>query len=117
MKTENAQLANEVQGVTPEMISAWKKQYGKIFKTTVDDEEYYWRRLKRKEYVALMSDRSEDDDPGKVYDRQELIAKAVVLYPAADIEDRIENCAGLATVIADEVIYKSGFGLSGTEEA
>ena len=50
----------------------------------------------------------EVDDMDATYDlRQELIAKAVVLYPGADI---VENMAACADIISTECMIKSGFG-------
>lgn len=97
-------------------IQAWKTEHGKIFKTVIDGEEYIWRKLKRKEYVALMSAKYEEEDvEARIYTRQEEITKQVVLYPE-NIEALIIENAGLATTIADEVITRSGFGLTETQE-
>lgn len=100
-------------------IQAWKKQWGKIYKTTIGDEVFIWRKLKRKEYVQIMSeaetDEAEEQLGSRIYQRQEKITKLVVLYPA-DIDQRVEEDAGLATSISDEVILKSGFDVATTEE-
>ena len=98
-------------------ITAWKAEHGKIYKSIIDGTDYIWRKLKRKEYVALMADSSEEsaDPEMKVYDRQETITKLVVLYPE-NIEELIVENAGLATIIADEVIARSGFNIEATQE-
>ncbi len=105
--------------VSKEMISEWKKQWGKIFKTVVGEETFIWRKLKRKEYVEIMSLIQETPEgevvAGRIYYRQEKITEAVVLFPE-NILEKIESDAGLATCIADEVIIKSGFDMKPTEE-
>lgn len=99
---------------TDEQILEWKKEYGKIYQTIVDDEPYVWRKLKRKEYSMLMND-DEDEKADKVFERQEEIANLVVIFPE-DIETRIQESAGLATTIAAEVLDKSGFVAEETTE-
>lgn len=97
-------------------IQAWKAEHGKVFKTVVDGEDYIWRKLKRKEYVMLMATKSEEEDlDARIYERQEEIAKLVVLFPE-NISELVEENAGLATTIADEVIARSGFGITETQE-
>ena len=100
-----------------EKINAWKAEHGKIFKTTIDGDEYIWRKLKRKEYVEIMAtqENTDKDIDQVIYARQEKIAKMPVLYPDT-IEEDLEKNAGLATTLADEVIAKSGFGNFETQE-
>ena len=107
--------------LTDQKIQEWKRKWGKLYKTTIGNEAFIWRKLKRKEYVAIMStipgeEAEEVAEVGsRIYQRQEMITKLVVLYPF-NIEQRIEEDAGLATSIADEVILKSGFDVKATEE-
>ena len=101
--------------VNEQDIKAWKDQWGKIFKSVIDDETFIWRQLRRKEYVEIMSVKAEVGfETEKIYERQDSIAKLVVLFPS-DVETVIESKAGFATTIADEVILKSGFEISSTE--
>ena len=116
MKTENKNEPNIKEEITPEMIEAWKKEYGKIFKSVIDGEDYIWRKLKRREYVEVMSDVEEDEDMNeKIYKRQEKIAKTITIYPE-NASEIIDNEAGIATSIADEALVRSGFNVSKTEE-
>lgn len=102
--------------ITPEMIEGWKKQHGKIFKTVIDGKDYVWRKLRRREYVSIMSDAEEEEDMNtKIYTRQEKIAKIITIYPENAVEI-IDNEAGIATSIADEALVRSGFDVSKTEE-
>lgn len=98
-------------------IQAWKAEHGKVFKTVIDGEDYIWRKLKRKEYVALMAAKTDMDEDldARIYERQEEIAKLVVLHPE-NIAELVDQNAGLATTIADEVISRSGFGMTETQE-
>lgn len=123
--------------LTPEeqlqkVIDNGKKKFGKVYKTYLADETIIWRKLKRSEYKEIMdvivvkqvekidengnplldengnSIIEEIDDMDATYDlRQELIAKAVILYPGADI---VDNMAACADIISTECMIKSGFG-------
>lgn len=117
MKTENTQVNNvPASDNLDSMITKWKAQHGKLYKSVIDGEIYIWRKLKRREYTDLMTDRADDDQvTGRIYERQEKIATAVVLFPE-NIDELIAQNAGLATTLADEVILRSGFELASTEE-
>ncbi|WP_312339220.1 hypothetical protein [Anaerospora hongkongensis] len=107
---------NTKEALNQEQIEEWKAQYGRIFKTTIGDDVVIWRKLKRREYVHIMSQEATDGIAGdKVYARQDLIVAAVALYPE-NIKDLIADNAGLATCVADEVILKSGFDITDTQE-
>ena len=107
MKQENA--------ITQEQINNWRSEFGKVFKTTIGEDTIVWRKLNRREYVNIMT-QPIDVEPGeKAYARQDIIVKTVCLYPE-NIEDLIEEVAGLSTGVADEIMFKSGFGAPKTEE-
>lgn len=93
-------------------IQGWKKEWGKVYKTTVGDDTVIWRKLKRKEYNTIMSStneaETEEDIIERTYNRQVEIAKVSVLYPE-NIAELIEDKCGLAPSIADLVMFKSGF--------
>jgi hypothetical protein len=104
------------EAINQQQIEEWKTKYGKIFKTSVGDDVVIWRKLRRKEYVQIMSrEATEGADGDKVYARQDLIVATVALYPE-NVDVLIAENAGLATCVADEVILKSGFDLTTTEE-
>lgn len=104
------------EALNQQQIDEWKAQYGKIFKTSVGDDVIIWRKLRRKEYVQIMSqDATRDAEGDKIYTRQDLIVATVALYPE-NIEVLIADNAGFATCVSDEVILKSGFDLANTEE-
>lgn len=99
-------------------IETWKSQYGKVYKTTIDGEDYIWRKLKRKEYSNIMNtitlqEGMEEDE--LIMLRQDEIVKTVTLYPD-NILQEIEDSAGLGPTLSDEIIFKSGFGVPVTKE-
>jgi len=99
--------------LTEEVIQQWKKEFGKVFRSTINGQAIIWRKLKRKDYVKIMSN---DEGISKdIYERQEEITKICVLYPSK-IEDLIIENGGLATAISDEVLSKSGFDIEDTVE-
>lgn len=109
MKTTKKQEKDQVQ--------LWKEEHGRIFKSTVDGKDYIWRRIKRKEYSSVMSMKDGDDIDERIYNRQYAIAKMVILnMEEEELEADLEELAGLATTISDEVLEKSGFNLTGTVE-
>lgn len=115
---EQVQAKEVSEEITPEMIAAWKKEHGKIFKSIVGTEVYIWRKLRRKEYVEIMSvdaDEEESSSQDRIYERQTKISKAITIWPP-NIEDLLEKNAGLATTLSDEAILKSGFNLMSTQE-
>lgn len=93
------------------LIPEWKAKYGKIFKNTIDDNEYViWRPIKRGEYKELLDSEEQVD----LLDKQEAISKLAVLYPA-NAAELIDSRAGLATVLSEEILRFSGFEISETE--
>lgn len=105
-------------------IEKGKKKFGKVYKTTIADEDVVWRKLKRGEYKEIMNlvvykDEEKLDEEGnqiveQVFDeeatydlRQEEIAKAVILFPNASI---VDDMAAVADIISTECMIKSGFG-------
>jgi hypothetical protein len=106
-KKEVAELSYE------ELIDSWKKEHKRIFKNEIDGEVIIWRRLKRGEYKEILKADTEEDD--KILTKQELMVKAAVLYPF-DVEALVDENAGLATVLSEEILAKSGFAISYTEE-
>ena len=96
------------------MIEEWRDTYKHIFKTTVGEHTFVWHKLRRREYVDIMTIQS-DNPASKVFDRQDAICETCVLFPE-NIEEIIEENGGLAGTIADEILLRSGFDISDTEE-
>lgn len=94
--------------VTKEQIAEWKKEFGKVFCSTVGDVEIYWRKLRRKEYSEItVSDRD-------FYEKQEDTCRAVNLS-LENIDEVLEENAGFAMTLADEVLQYSGFNIKTRE--
>jgi len=111
--------------VTDELMQEWSAAYGKIFRTMIGGDIYIWRRLRRPEYVDIMTgtalpadiDIKENDHDRMYYIRQELICKTVVLFPNKEtMAMRLDEEAGLASSLSDQISNRSGFLLYGTSE-
>lgn len=111
-------MKNIKNAINEQQIQEWKNKWGKIYKTTIGEDVIVWRKLKRKEYVEIMSGADEEDEDfygAKIYKRQDKIAEKVILYPE-NAKEMMEDNAGVSTTIADEVLVKSGFDQTETEE-
>lgn len=92
-------------GPSQDMVDLWKKRYGQIYSTEVDDEEYYvWRVLTRPELKAISANGTADG----LY-REEAICEKCVLWPVG-IDFSIGK-AGVPSVLAEQIFEKSGFGI------
>lgn len=89
-------------------IKEWKASFGKIYKTVIDKQDYIWKKVGRRDYTEIMTEVIDDDADIRYYKRQEAITKSIVLYPD-NIDELIEQNAGLATTISSEALEKSGF--------
>ena len=107
-------MKTETIALTETQINDWKKQYGKIYKSIVGDEVVIFRKIKRSEYMQAMTD-IDNEDPMKVFLRQDMITKMTTLYPN-NIDQLIEENGALSTVISNEVLGKSGFDLLSTTQ-
>ena len=107
----------EKNTLTEEQIQDWKKEYGKVYKSIISEEAIIWRKLKRSEYIKIMTTigETDEDNAKKVYMRQDEIVKICTLYPN-NISEIIEENGALSTCIADQVMLKSGFDIDSTVE-
>lgn len=93
-------------------IESWKREYKKIFKNEVDENILLWRRMKRSEYKEILK-----NTDGDLFAKQEAIVRQCILYPDIDeVNLLIEDNAGFATVMSEEILTRSGFSISFTEE-
>lgn len=90
-----------------------KKEHGEVYITTVGEIDIVWRKLKRSEYKEAMTTEFSDNPDVQYYEKQDFIAKKVILFPE-DVEKLIENYAGVADVVATETLIKTGFGITNT---
>ena len=102
-----------------EDLKRWKEEYKKLFKTTLTDGTIIiWRRLKRSEYRQLMAQyQSVTDRDERIWEREEAVCKTCILFPSEEETiDIIENQAGLATLISDDIFANSGFSIKESAE-
>lgn len=86
-------------------ILAWKKQFGRVFLTELEDEIYIWRKINRFEYKEIMSIPNTNE-----LSREEMICETCVLYPYEySYEDMVNQAGGVPSMIAEQVMQKSGF--------
>lgn len=94
-------------------LATWKKQYGEIYRTDLNGTTFVWHKLRRREYINLMSDEeimALDNNDLKVFLRQEKIMNLAVLYPSGEELERVmDDNAGVAGNISDEIMLASGF--------
>jgi hypothetical protein len=99
--------------VDKKQLDSWKREFGEIYRTDLNDQVYIWHKLRRKDYIEVMSDESLnaiDNGDLRVFMRQEKILRKGVLYPSGEeLEYLIDNNAGVAGNISDEIMLASGF--------
>ena len=90
-----------------------KKDHKEVFITDMAGLQIVWRKLKRSEYKELMTAEFSENEELQFLERQEFIAKKVILYPY-NVEELVEEYAGVAEIIATETMLRTGFGLTNT---
>jgi len=113
MATKKKEQMKEV--VTEAQIADWKKEFGDIYRTHIGNIDVIWHKLRRKEYVKMMTKDYAEQGQARIFARQDNIVRSCVLAPA-DIDQYIEGLAGFSTSIADEIMTRSGFDLTDTEQ-
>lgn len=107
--------------ISKEQIEKWKEEFKHVYRVTLDGDDIVFRRLKRSEYIAILKESGAantadaDDLQDKSFERQEAILRHTIIFPK-DVDTLIEESAGLSTVLADEILAKSGFVNVYTEE-
>ena len=117
-KNNTAENQENVKELTlEEKIMQWKKIYKKVFSSQIDGTEYIWHRISRKDSNDVMEINVGDSIEDKIYNRQIEIIKASVLnMDEEEINSKIDELAGLASSLADEILNKSGFSVESTVE-
>lgn len=123
-KTETT-MAQQTE-VSRASIEAWKAEFGHVYKTKSGKQAIIYRPIRRSEYTKLMLETDikpeEESVPEKrlerLSNRQVGLCAISVLYPQGeDLSRMLENEAGLASNLADEIMDHSGFNaLAQTEE-
>lgn len=97
-----------------ELIPEWKAKYGRIYKNIVDGDVFIWKAIRRKEYRELLKMNDDIDADERFLLKQESVVQMATLFPE-NISSFIESKAGLATVLSEEILARSGFDISETE--
>ena len=123
-KSEIPMVANTT--ISQAQIDEWKAEYGYVYKTMDGKRPIIYRPIRRNEYRQLMLDTDipieDENDAEKRFERlsarQIGICKITVLYPEAEeLSKMLENKAGLAVSLSNEIMDYSGFdSLAKTEE-
>ena len=111
ISTQNVEPVKEdLSGLTlNEKIEYWKNKYKKIYRTIIDDTTFIWRRLNRSEYSSVAFETYSENQKLDMYEKQYRFCQFCVLYPDNAI-DMMNESDGIAPVLADEIVFKSGFG-------
>ena len=91
-----------------------KEEHGEVFVTNIAGVQIIWRKLKRSEYKEIMSTKFDDNEDIQYFERQDAMAKKVILYPE-NVDRLLEDYAGLSDIIATETMIKTGFGIANTK--
>ena len=67
-----------------------KEEHGEVFVTNIAGIQIIWRKLKRSEYKEIMSTKFDDNEDIQYFERQDAMAKKVILYPE-NVERLLED--------------------------
>jgi len=92
-------------GPTLNKVEEWRSLYGQVYATEFDDEVYIWRTLKRVEYKEILKIKGAD-----ALFREERICQKCIVWPEAyDFVDMASGKAGTPSILAEQIMDKSGF--------
>ena len=105
-----AEITRETE-LTPELLKELKAQHKKLFKTVLGEDIFVWHKLNRKEYKQVMKKYEDvEDRDERLWAREEEACRLAIVYPCQEvIEEMLDESAGLATILSDEIYEKSGF--------
>lgn len=111
LEQELSQDAPDEKLSNDQKVERWRALYQKIYLSVYDEQEFVWRKIKRREYVEIMENTSEENIDDVVEYRQYLTLKACVLSPnvETELDDLLEEYPGLLTSLSAEILRKSGF--------
>lgn len=117
-KTTNTNETVEVKKEkTIEMIAdEIKTKHGlkEVFITDIAGQFVIWRKIKRSEYKEVMTREYDENEDLAYFEKQDFVASKVILYPE-NVEELLEDFAGIADIIATETMVKTGFGITETK--
>lgn len=109
---DEVSLVKPIEKIAEELKK--KNNLKEVFITDIADQKVIWRKLKRSEYKEVMTNEYDENEDLAYYEKQEAIASKVILYPE-NVEELLEDFAGIADIIATETMIKTGFGLTETK--
>ena len=112
-KIEEQQEIIEKEKTVEAIAEDLKKIHKEVYITDIAGLQIIWRKLKRSEYKELMTTKFDDNEELEFLEKQDFVAKKVILYPE-NVEQLLEEYAGVADLIATETMIKTGFGLTNT---
>lgn len=93
-----------------EKIAHWKELYDKIYLSVYDEQEFAWRKIKRREYTEIMENTSDEGIDDVIEYRQYLTLKVCILsHTEQELDLILEEYPGLLTSLSGEILKKSGF--------
>lgn len=107
---KNDPIAIPDTNVTESQLKEYKKQFKRIFMTDYVDRRYVWHRLNRRTFSDICDATQEIEDEDKlINEREKRFCKACILYPSADIVELDVEDDVMASKLAREILYRSGF--------
>lgn len=108
-------------GPTAGQMIEWMDQHKNVYVTSISfDEHVAWRPLKRSEYAKISSHLEslpvETSETEANMINEELICKTCVLAPDYSKQDFDDLLAGVPTLIAQQIMERSGFTAIGLRE-
>lgn len=110
---EEEQKREEDNVSAESIIETWRAQYGKIYLSVYDEQEFIWRKINRLEYVEIMDNTAEGEEniDDLVEYRQRLTLYKCMLSPTSKevLDILIDDYPGILTSLSAEILKKSGF--------
>lgn len=99
------------ENVIATQLDEWRNAHEKIYLSVYDEHEFIWRKIKRREYSAIMENTPDENLDDVVEYRQLLTIKTCLLSPdnSDAIDKLIEDYPGLLVSLSSEILKKSGF--------
>lgn len=115
LNKDKEEIRVEEETMEEKIIKELKKKYKYLYKNIIEGETIIWKPLNRKDYREVLKITDEDKDM-TIALREEHIVKNCVVYPSIDkITTLLEEKAGIAITLSEEIMNKSGFEVSKTE--
>lgn len=98
--------------LTSEMVAGFKKQFPKVYKKTLLDQDYIFRPLSRKEYKSILLFLEENRETLRYNDLDEKCFEICCIFPKFTPAEKSTLPAGVMPTIAKAIQEKSGFEIS-----